>query len=142
MVRAAYRHQLNVSYLDRDVFFGIPLSQRLQETGAAHLITWHTSIQAALKKAIKDFAKSSASGQTTLLQNKFKLQQEKLRLKPKPSYRKGKKGPIQPRQNRTNRRRTKANRKAYRQNTITHHFTTTKQADHNPNRQSDDNHPT
>jgi hypothetical protein len=84
LVRAAYRHADHVSEEDKDLFFGVPLEERLKYT-AKTLLEWHRTTNKGIKRAIADKEKSMAKGQLSLFGKlvKYTRQKYKQRTKPK-----------------------------------------------------------
>lgn len=65
-VKALYSHAPNVSYDDRDLFFGTPIAEKLREP-ATTLLLWCQSIKGALRRAIADQKHRQARTQRVIL---------------------------------------------------------------------------
>ena len=65
LVKAAYRHQENVSQADKEHLFSIPLETKLAES-ASSLINWHKTIKRVLKQSVKDHAKHQQENQSPI----------------------------------------------------------------------------
>jgi hypothetical protein len=64
-LRAIYRYSEAVNALDRENIFGIDLNIRMQHS-AQEILTWCSTINPALKRAIKDFKVEMKKGQTKI----------------------------------------------------------------------------